>query len=191
MVSRTGGVGHQELGRIEIAVDLGVDLGHRCAGDIPRVTGIGDRLEPERHAPEVLHQVVVVERPEKVRLSQNLLLLSRLEAGDARHPSNQGVGAFDRVVDVTPHSGHVGVVGKEGVLSRILVRGERAGLVGVIAGEIAEVGQRPTVVEPVLQFVVGTGQRRPGTRRGLDRLVVRKSDRADWCPGHCRPPRTG
>ena len=75
----------QGLGLVRSAMDLGVDLRRRTPGDLRGLVDALGRDEPDRHVAPEPDQVVLVQRPEEMRLAQDLVLLGVVQVGQRRH----------------------------------------------------------------------------------------------------------
>ena len=95
---------HELFGLREVRQDLRVDLRLRRPGELRRLSRAVERLERHGDVAPELHEVVVVQCAEEVRLAEDLVLLRVGEASDVRHLLQDQVDARYRVVDRDPGS---------------------------------------------------------------------------------------
>ena len=161
----------QGTGLGQIGNDLGVHVGHRAADRAAASSGLVTGREPDRHVSPELHQVVIVERPEEVRLTQDLVLLGVIQVRERRDLEENLIGPIDPVVDRIPDLVDRGVVGPKLVGIGRRERGERADMLDVVSAGLRN-DEVPVVVWLELERVVGPDQRGPGAFGGGDGLVV-------------------
>jgi hypothetical protein len=167
------GRGDQVAGGVQVGLDLRVYLVRRGADRLRCLLHRGNGSEPERHAAPELHQVVVVEGAEEVRLPQDLVLLGLVQVGEGRHPEQDQVHPVDPIVDRVPDIVHRGVVGPHLIGIRLVELGQRPGMLGVVGRQVTHEHQVPVVIGLELERVVGADQRRAGALGVGDSLVLR------------------
>ena len=155
-----GAVADARRSRIEIVKDLIVHRRHRCAGDGRPGVRIRGRMQLDRDVTEVLHEIVIHQRSNEVRLSLQLVPGSRIDIRQCAEPVEDFVRAVDVGVCLRPDVEHRRVEGADLIIVDLAIRCGRSTEFGVVRAQVADLRQVRAVAAQTLQSVIHAGDRR-------------------------------